>query len=87
VLHARRLFHAFFGLLLLMPAVLMAQQQKTTGTPCSRAATTTVDGRYPPLMPPPFGGEINHSKVTIKLGPEQLTDEDQSHTTSYRQCE
>src|SRR5215472_13609266 len=58
VLHARRLFHAFFGLVLLMPAAITAQQQ-TTGTPCSPAAPTTIDGRYLPNPPPPFGGEIN----------------------------
>ncbi|HKF22328.1 MAG TPA: arylsulfatase [Candidatus Angelobacter sp.] len=41
-----------------MPAAITAQQQ-TTGTPCSPAATTTIDGRYLPNPPPPFGGEIN----------------------------
>src|SRR5262245_34739041 len=29
------------------------------GTPGSPGATTTIDGRYLPNPPPPFGGEIN----------------------------
>jgi hypothetical protein len=45
---------------------LMAQQQ-TTGTPCSPAATTTVDGII---------GKID--KLPIKLGTEQLTGDDQN---------
>ena len=33
-------------------------QVQTTGTPGSPSATTTVDGRYLPNPPPPFGGRI-----------------------------
>jgi arylsulfatase len=36
-----------------------AQAIQTTGTPCSPSATTTVDGRYLPNQPAPFGGIIN----------------------------
>lgn len=38
---------------------VQAQAIQTTGQPCSPAATTTVDGRYLPNPPAPFGGEIN----------------------------
>jgi arylsulfatase A-like enzyme len=33
--------------------------QQTTGTPGSPSATTTIDGKYLPNPPAPFGGEIN----------------------------
>src|SRR5215470_4838317 len=46
---------ATLTILTLVPA--MAQQ--TTGTPGSPGATTTIDGKYLPPQPPPFGGEIN----------------------------
>ena len=36
-----------------------SQAVQTTGTPCSPSATTTVDGRYLPNPPAPFGGTIN----------------------------
>jgi arylsulfatase len=52
------MFYVLVGFLLLTPAAAMGQQQ-TTGTPCSPTATTTIDGRYLPNPPPPFGGEIN----------------------------
>jgi arylsulfatase A-like enzyme len=38
---------------------MQAQAIQTSGTPCSPAATTTVDGRYLPNPPAPFGGVIN----------------------------
>ncbi|MGB8555032.1 MAG: arylsulfatase, partial [Pseudolabrys sp.] len=34
-------------------------QQQTTGTPGAPDATTTIDGRYLPPPPAPFGGTIN----------------------------
>jgi arylsulfatase A-like enzyme len=45
------------SLLALTPGPSYAQQ--TTGTPGSPGATTTIDGRYLPNPPLPFGGEIN----------------------------
>src|SRR4029078_9417423 len=33
--------------------------QQTTGTPGSPSATTTIDGKYLPNPPAPFGGTIN----------------------------
>ena len=33
--------------------------QQTTGTPGSPSATTTIDGKYLPPPPAPFGGTIN----------------------------
>ncbi len=49
---------ALVGFLLLVTAASLAQPQ-TTGTPCSPSATTTVDGKYLPPPPAPFGGAIN----------------------------
>ncbi|WP_262269145.1 arylsulfatase [Microvirga yunnanensis] len=40
-------------------AISAAQAQQITGTPGSPDATTTVDGRYLPNPPQPFGGQIN----------------------------
>ena len=34
-------------------------QQQTTGTPGAPDATTTIDGKYLPPPPAPFGGTIN----------------------------
>ena len=34
-------------------------QVQTTGTPGSPSATTTIDGKYVPSPPAPFGGVIN----------------------------
>ena len=42
----------------LLAAVTAQAQVQTTGTPGSPSATTTVDGRYLPNPPPPFGGRI-----------------------------
>ena len=36
-----------------------AVAQQTTGTPGSPSATTTIDGKYLPPPPAPFGGTIN----------------------------
>src|SRR5258708_40167036 len=33
--------------------------QQTTGTPGSPSATTTIDGKYLPNPPAPFGGTVN----------------------------
>ena len=33
--------------------------QQTSGTPGSPSATTTIDGKYLPNPPAPFGGTIN----------------------------
>ena len=53
------------GKLLLSASVLAtigvgsALAQETTGVPGSPSATTTIDGKYLPAPPPPFGGVIN----------------------------
>src|SRR5215813_7819653 len=39
--------------------IVPALAQQTTGTPGSPSATTTIDGRYLPTPPAPFGGTIN----------------------------
>jgi len=40
--------------------------QQTTGAPGSPDATTTIDGRYLPNPPAPFGGEINPNALQSK---------------------
>ncbi len=48
------------GASLLVSAMLnQAQAQETTGVPGAPNATSTIDGRYLPNPPGPFGGEIN----------------------------
>ena len=42
-----------------MAAAPAASAQQTTGTPGSPSATTTIDGKYVPPPPAPFGGVIN----------------------------
>jgi arylsulfatase len=44
----------------------MAGAQETTGVPGSPSATTTIDGRYLPNPPPPFGGTINLDATNSK---------------------
>ena len=43
-----------------------ATGQRTTGTPGSPNATTTIDGRYLPQPPAPFQGEINLNALQSK---------------------
>jgi hypothetical protein len=43
-----------------------ADAQETTGTPGSPDATMTIDGRYLPNPPPPFGGTINPNAAQSK---------------------
>src|SRR5262245_50937458 len=54
----------------LLPAILivsvavmltatLAKAQRITGTPGAPDATTTIDGRYVPMAPQPFRGQIN----------------------------
>ena len=52
-----RLLLAFTALALL--GIIPATAQQTTGTPGSPSATTTIDGKYLPPPPAPFGGTIN----------------------------
>src|SRR5215470_7293843 len=47
------------GGVLTFSVAAQAQAIQTTGTPCSPSATTTVDGKYLPNQPAPFGGIIN----------------------------
>jgi arylsulfatase A-like enzyme len=49
----------------LAPAV-PAMAQQTTGVPGSPEATTTIDGRFLPNPPAPFGGEINLNALQSK---------------------
>ena len=50
---------AFSAATLLVTTCLPAGAQQTTGVPGSPSATTTIDGRYLPNPPAPFGGTIN----------------------------
>jgi hypothetical protein len=50
---------AFSAATLLVTACLPAGAQQTTGAPGSPSATTTIDGKYLPPPPAPFGGTIN----------------------------
>ena len=45
--------------LMFVLAALSAEAQQTTGMPGSPSATTTIDGKYLPPPPAPFGGTIN----------------------------
>jgi arylsulfatase len=54
---------ALLLLLLLAPGPLGAQIQ-STGTPGSPSATLSLDGRYLPSPPAPFGGVINLDATT-----------------------
>ena len=59
-----------FGLVLaclvVVPATVPINAQQITGTPGSPSATTTIDGRYLPPPPQPFGGEINPNALQSK---------------------
>ena len=50
---------AFSAATLFVTTCLPAGAQQTTGTPGSPSATTTIDGKYLPPAPAPFGGTIN----------------------------
>src|SRR5215468_5503238 len=45
--------------MLTMLTIVPTLAQQTTGTPGSPSATTTIDGKYLPPPPAPFGGTIN----------------------------
>ena len=47
------------GCALLVVTVATSYAQQTTGTPGAPDATTTIDGKYLPPPPAPFGGTIN----------------------------
>jgi arylsulfatase A-like enzyme len=49
----------FSAATLFVTTCLPAGAQQTTGTPGSPSATTTIDGKYLPPPPAPFGGTIN----------------------------
>jgi arylsulfatase len=55
----KQLVAVITGLLVGTALCPVASAQETTGTPGSPDATTTIDGRYLPPPPAPFGGEIN----------------------------
>ena len=50
---------AFSAATFLVIACVPAGAQQTTGTPGSPSATTTINGKYLPPPPAPFGGTIN----------------------------
>ena len=50
---------AFSAATLFVTTCLPAGAQQTTGVPGSPSATTTIDGKYLPPPPAPFGGTIN----------------------------
>lgn len=52
--------------LVFLAGALSATAQQTTGVPGSPSATTTIDGRYLPNLPPAFGGEINLNAAQSK---------------------
>lgn len=64
----RLLFSLLFSLMALIPlgAANDGAAQEVTGTPGSPSATTTIDGRYLPSPPPPFGGQIGLSAKDSK---------------------
>ncbi len=49
--------------IVLSATCMRAAAQQTTGAPGSPDATTTIDGRYIPAPPAPFGGEIDLNAV------------------------
>jgi hypothetical protein len=50
---------ALAALTLAILTFVPASAQQTTGVPGSPGATTTIDGKYLPPPPAPFGGTIN----------------------------
>ena len=54
------------GCALLALTAITAQAQQTTGVPGAPDATTTIDGRYLPPPPQPFGGEIDLNAAQSK---------------------
>jgi arylsulfatase A-like enzyme len=57
---SRAVLHWLLAACVLVPlAAVTAHAQQITGTPGSPSATTTIDGKYLPSPPPPFGGVIN----------------------------
>ena len=63
----RGLFFGFtLAYFLVLPAVVPVNAQRINGTPGSPSATTTIDGRYLPAPPQPFGGEINPNALQSK---------------------
>jgi len=49
-----------------LPGSAPAMAQQAAGAPGSPGATTTIDGRYLPNPPQPFGGEISPNAVDSK---------------------
>jgi arylsulfatase len=52
--------------LLFLLAAATVNAQQIIGTPGSPSATTTIDGKYLPAPPQPFGGEINPNALQSK---------------------
>ena len=62
------LLSGMFAALVMVATPSARAQTQTTGTPGSPSATTTIDGKYIPNPPPPFGGKINLSAADSKPG-------------------
>ena len=62
------LLSGMFAAIVLVATPSARAQTQTTGTPGSPSATTTIDGKYIPNPPPPFGGKINLSAVDSTPG-------------------
>jgi hypothetical protein len=58
VTQGRGLLHLVALFMMVLFTAAAARAQQTTGVPCSPSATTTIDGKYVPPPPAPFGGEI-----------------------------
>jgi len=62
------LLSGMFAAIVMVATPSARAQAQTTGTPGSPSATTTIDGKYIPNPPSPFGGKINLSTVDSKPG-------------------
>jgi arylsulfatase A-like enzyme len=62
------LLSGMFAAIVMVATPSARAQVQTTDTPGSPSATTTIDGKYIPNPPPPFGGKINLSAVDSKPG-------------------
>ena len=62
----RSLPHVVVLFIAVLFAAAGVKAQQTTGTPCSPAATQTIDGRHLPPEPRPFGGVIKRNALDSK---------------------
>jgi hypothetical protein len=62
----KRCLLSLFAVFLLTGAPAAANAAETTGTPGAPDATSTIDGRYLPNPPAPFGGTIDLNAAQSK---------------------